>query len=77
VLYVLSIVANLPEQFPNFWAMVSMLHSCLDDVHKLLVHSIILLTLEGKFDMRTRLKFMEAVHQLHIVSSLYQTLSNK
>ena len=64
MLHLPSILANLLEQFPKFRAMVSMLHGHLNDVHKFLVHGVILLTLEGKFDIQTRVKFMEAVHQL-------------
>jgi hypothetical protein len=71
MLHLPSILANLLEQFPKFGAMVSMLHGHLNDVHKFLVHSIVFLTLEGKFDMRTRAKFVEAVHQLRIMSNLY------
>jgi len=77
MLHLPSILANLLEQFPKFGAMVSMLHGYLDEVHKFLVHGIVLLTLEGKFDMRTCLKFVEAVHQLHIVSHLYQIVNNR
>lgn len=62
MLYLPSILDNLLEQFPKFGAMVSMGHGHLDDIHKFLVNSIIFLTLEGKFDVKTHVIFMETVH---------------